>query len=81
MEQVHTVGLDIAKHVFQVHVARASGEVALRKMLRQRCHCRVVIVPLIACLSKPLSRHSALAAGATLHAPKTAVRTTLETGS
>lgn len=47
MEQVHTVGLDIAKHVFQVHGARASGEVALRKMLRQRCHCRVVIVPLI----------------------------------
>ena len=31
MEQVTTIGLDIAKHVFQVHGADAAGQVLLRK--------------------------------------------------
>jgi len=35
MQTVHTIGLDIAKHAFQVHGATASGEVVLRKRLRR----------------------------------------------
>jgi transposase len=35
MERVHTVGLDIAKHAFQVHGATASGEVVLQRRLRR----------------------------------------------
>ncbi|MBV9201530.1 MAG: IS110 family transposase [Alphaproteobacteria bacterium] len=35
MEQVHTVGLDTAKHAFQVHGAAVSGEVVLQKKLRR----------------------------------------------
>jgi transposase len=35
MEQVHTLGLDTAKHAFQVHGATASGEVVLQKKLRR----------------------------------------------
>ena len=31
MDQVTTIGLDIAKHVFQVHGADAAGHVLLRK--------------------------------------------------
>jgi hypothetical protein len=33
MEKIATVGLDIAKSVFQVHGVDASGEVAVRKRL------------------------------------------------
>ena len=33
MEQVTTIGLDIAKHVFQVHGADAAGHVLFRKRL------------------------------------------------
>jgi len=31
MEQATTIGLDIAKHVFQVHGADATGHVLFRK--------------------------------------------------
>ena len=35
MEGIHTIGLDIAKHAFQVHGATGSGEVVLQKKLRR----------------------------------------------
>ena len=35
MEEIHTIGLDIAKHAFQVHGAAASGNVILQKKLRR----------------------------------------------
>jgi len=33
--QVTTIGVDLAKHVFQVHVVDAEGEVVLRRKLRR----------------------------------------------
>ena len=36
MEQATTIGLDIAKHVFQVHGADAAGHVLFRTELRPR---------------------------------------------
>ena len=36
MEQVSTVGLDIAKNVFQVHGIDETGEVIVRRQLRRR---------------------------------------------
>jgi len=33
--QVITVGLDLAKHIFQVHAVDASGSVVVRKTLRR----------------------------------------------
>ena len=35
MEGVSTIGLDLAKHVFQAHGARVSGAVVFRKKLRR----------------------------------------------
>jgi len=35
MGEVSTIGLDLAKHVFQVHGASASGAVVARKKLRR----------------------------------------------
>ena len=35
MEEVSTIGLDLAKHVFQAHGASASGAVLFRKRLRR----------------------------------------------
>ncbi len=35
MEKISTIGLDIAKHVFQVHGSDASGSVVLRRRLRR----------------------------------------------
>ncbi len=35
MGEVSTIGLDLAKHVFQVHGASASGVVVVRKKLRR----------------------------------------------
>lgn len=35
MSEITTVGLDLAKNVFQVHVADASGRAMLRKKLRR----------------------------------------------
>ncbi len=36
MNEVTTIGLDLAKNVFQVHGVNASGEVVIRKQLRRR---------------------------------------------
>ena len=35
MSEISTVGLDLAKNVFQAHVADASGKAVLRKKLRR----------------------------------------------
>ena len=35
MEKVSTIGLDIAKHIFQVHGVNAGGEVIVRRKLRR----------------------------------------------
>ncbi len=35
MEQVSTVGLDLAKNVFQVHGVDEAGEVVVRRQLRR----------------------------------------------
>ena len=36
MQAVTTIGLDIAKSVFQVHGVDAAGEVLIRRQLKQR---------------------------------------------
>ena len=36
MEAITTVGLDIAKSVFQVHCVDAHGDVVLRRQLKRR---------------------------------------------
>jgi transposase len=36
MQSISTIGLDIAKSVFQVHGVDAAGQVVLRRQLRQR---------------------------------------------
>ncbi len=36
MKEVTTIGLDLAKNVFQVHGVDASGEVVMRRQLRRR---------------------------------------------
>src|SRR2546423_6070273 len=35
MSEIKTIGLDLAKHVFQVHGVDAAGECVLRKRLRR----------------------------------------------
>ena len=54
MEEVSTIGLDLAKHVFQAHGASASGAVVFRKKLRReqvltffagQPRCRVAMEP------------------------------------
>lgn len=35
MEEITTIGLDIAKHVFQVHGVDAAGNVAIKRRLRR----------------------------------------------
>jgi transposase len=35
MEKVRTIGLDVAKHVFQVHGVDTTGSVVLRRKLRR----------------------------------------------
>jgi transposase len=35
MDEVSVIGLDLAKHVFQVHGADALGRVVIRKQLRR----------------------------------------------
>jgi transposase len=37
MQSVTTIGLDIAKSVFQVHGVNADGNVVLRRQLKRRC--------------------------------------------
>ena len=36
MEQIGTIGLDIAKSVFQVHGINGAGEVIIRRQLKRR---------------------------------------------
>ncbi len=36
MSEVITIGLDLAKNVFQVHGVDASGETVIRRQLRRR---------------------------------------------
>ena len=36
MQSISTIGLDIAKSVFQVHGVDAAGQVVLRRQLRRR---------------------------------------------
>ncbi|MGI9489032.1 MAG: IS110 family transposase, partial [Geminicoccaceae bacterium] len=36
MDKVSTIGLDIAKNVFQVHGVDGAGEVVVRRQLRRR---------------------------------------------
>ncbi|ESY89321.1 hypothetical protein X738_32375 [Mesorhizobium sp. LNHC209A00] len=36
MEKVSTTGLDVVKHVFQVHCVDAQGAVVVRRKLRPR---------------------------------------------
>jgi transposase len=49
MGQVVTIGLDIAKSVFQVHGIDAEGEVVLRRQLR-RAHVLQFLAKQPACL-------------------------------
>jgi hypothetical protein len=42
VSEVITIGLDLAKHVFQAHGADASGKVVFRKRLRTREGSRVL---------------------------------------
>jgi len=37
MQSITTIGLDIAKSVFQVHCADAAGQVVVRRQLKRRC--------------------------------------------
>jgi transposase len=57
MEQISTIGLDIAKTVFQVHGIDGSGEPVVRRQLRRR-----QVLPFFGRLSPCLaqSRHPAL---------------------
>ena len=38
MNEITTIGLDLAKHVFQVHGVDAAGATVLRKQLRRAGH-------------------------------------------
>jgi transposase len=49
MQSISTIGLDIAKSVFQVHGVDAAGQVALRRQLRRR-HVLAFLQKLPACL-------------------------------
>ena len=40
MNEITTVGLDLAKNVFQVHAVDAEGATVLRKQLRRRANRR-----------------------------------------
>ena len=50
MERVTTIGLDIAKSVFQVHGIDASGEVVLRRRV-MRARLLAFFLKLAPCLS------------------------------
>jgi hypothetical protein len=38
MQAVKTIGLDIAKSIFQVHGVNADGQVVIRRKLKRRLH-------------------------------------------
>jgi transposase len=44
MEQITTIGLDLAKNVFQVHGVDAAGKALVRKQLRRAALSRQWIV-------------------------------------
>ena len=57
MQAITTIGLDIAKSVFQVHGIDASGQVILRRQLKRR-YVWAFFQKLPPCLIAPLgSRH------------------------
>ena len=64
MEQATTIGLDIAKHVFQVHGADAAGHVLFRKRITRGklhqivCESRIFDVGVLALArgSRPKTR-------------------------
>ena len=49
MQSISTIGLDIAKSVFQVHGADAAGQVVLRRQLKRR-HVLAFFEKLPSCL-------------------------------
>jgi transposase len=55
MQSISTIGLDIAKSVFQVHGVDAAGQVVIRRQLRRR-HVLAFFQKLPPCLSR-LARH------------------------
>ena len=63
MAQVSTIGLDLAKNVFQVHGIDAQGKVLVRRPLR-----RAEVLPFFAKLSPCLGRHGSLRHRASLGA-------------
>ena len=63
MSEVTTIGLDLAKHVFQVHGVDAAGECVLRKQLR-----RGQVVAFFAALPRCLGRAGGVCHGALLGA-------------
>src|SRR5215813_11411568 len=60
MEQATTIGLDIAKHVFQVHGADAAGHVLFRKRIT-----RVKLLGFLAAQARASSRWKPVPARAT----------------
>ena len=43
MSEITTVGLDLAKNVFQVHVADGAGRAVLRKKLLRESYARKLV--------------------------------------
>ena len=56
MQTITTIGLDIAKSVFQVHAVDAAGQVVIRRQLKRR---QVLGVLPEAAFSAPSSRRGA----------------------
>ena len=73
MQAVTTIGLDIAKSVFQVHGVDAAGQVLIRRQLKRRAVlaffeklpvCLVGIEACLGALTAPTSWHSRAGGGA-----------------
>jgi transposase len=64
MQTIATIGLDIAKSVFQVHGVDASGQIAVRRQLKRRHvlaffqKLRPCLVGIEACASATIGRAS-----------------------
>ncbi len=61
--QITTVGLDLAKHIFQVHAVDGAGQVVVRKRLR-----RTEVLPFFASMSPCLIGMEACATSHHWHA-------------
>ena len=61
MQAITTIGLDIAKSVFQVHCVDAEGKVILRRQLKRR-----YVLTFFQKLPPCLVRHRSLRVGASL---------------